>query len=132
MPKLRLNMLKLILKDKIFSVKRFFLFKYQKLTRGFSDDELWNLDHTIVQFILPRLKQFKKVNNGYPPYGTDLKNTSKKIKMTQANWDAILDAMIEAFTILVDEDYCFLNEAQEKIVDKGLKYFGLYFRNLWY
>lgn len=28
--------------------------------------ETWNLDYTIAKFVLPRLKLFKKLNNGYP------------------------------------------------------------------
>lgn len=40
--------------------------KKQRLERGFDDTELWNLDHTIIQFILPRLKAFKEQLHGYP------------------------------------------------------------------
>lgn len=40
--------------------------KQQRLTRGFDDTELWNLDHTIIQFILPRLKAFKEQTHGFP------------------------------------------------------------------
>ena len=35
------------------------LFKKQRLERGFDETELWNLDTTILKFILPRLKAFK-------------------------------------------------------------------------
>ena len=34
--------------------------KWQKLTRGYSDEELWNLDSTICEWLLPRLKSFKE------------------------------------------------------------------------
>lgn len=40
--------------------------KQQRLTRGFDDTELWNLDGTILQFIIPRLKAFKESVHGYP------------------------------------------------------------------
>ena len=42
------------------------LFKKQRLERGFDETELWNLDTTILKFILPRLKAFKETNYGYP------------------------------------------------------------------
>ena len=34
----------------------------QKLTRGFSDDELWSLDITVAKFMLPRLKRLIKID----------------------------------------------------------------------
>lgn len=52
--------------------------------------ECWNLDLTIADFIVPRLKQFKKDNNGYP--GRDDMDTPEK-------WDAALDKMIRAFEL---------------------------------
>ena len=36
------------------------IFKKQRLERGFDETELWNLDTTILKFILPRLKAFKE------------------------------------------------------------------------
>ena len=44
--------------------------KRLKKKRGLSkiqDSEYWNLDLTIIKFILPRLKKFKKINiHSYP------------------------------------------------------------------
>lgn len=40
--------------------------KKQRLERGFDDTELWNLDATILQFIIPRLKEYREMVNGYP------------------------------------------------------------------
>ena len=41
-------------------------FKRQRIERGFDDTELWNLDTTLLKFLLPRLKEFKKQTNSYP------------------------------------------------------------------
>ena len=47
--------------------------------------ETWNLDYTIAKFVLPRLKLFKKLNNGYP--GREGMETKEK-------WDEALNKMI--------------------------------------
>lgn len=53
--------------------------------------ETWNLDIVIAKYIVPRLKLFKKLNNGYP--GKDEMDTSEK-------WDEALDKMIRTFELL--------------------------------
>ena len=98
-------------------------YKQQRVERGFDDSELWNLDYTIASFVLPRLKRFKELNTGYPA------------TLTEDSWDKILDTMIEAFELKVnDSDDRTLEE--DKIVDKkmqeGFKLFGKYFLHLWW
>ena len=98
-------------------------YKQQRIERGFDDSELWNLDYTIASFVLPRLKRFKELNTGYPAI------------LTEDSWDKILDTMIEAFELKVnDNDDRTLEE--DKIVDKkmqeGFKLFGKYFLHLWW
>jgi hypothetical protein len=51
--------------------------------------ELVNLDATIVEFIIPRLKAFRAITKSYP---ADLDS--------HAEWLAELDSMIEAFTLV--------------------------------
>lgn len=69
--------------------------KNDRLERGFDDTELWNLDHTILRFIQPRLKAFAKgaPMRGYPG---NLNN--------QEEWLHILDEMIFAVDWYLDED----------------------------
>lgn len=67
--------------------------KKQRLERGFDDTELWNLDHTIIQFILPRLKAFKEEVHGFP--GTF---------ETMEEWYHALDEMIWAMEWYASED----------------------------
>lgn len=98
--------------------------KYQKLTRGYSDDELWNLDATFVDWILPRLKTFKEHNIGYP-----IGFSSKE------EWDAELETMIEAFELYkINYELDDLNEIKKnnEIIDKGFELFGKRIRNLWW
>lgn len=103
--------------------------------------ELWNFDVTICDWIIPRLKQFKKINIAYPgiaPYDTPEK------------WDAAIDQMIRSFELLryapidLDEnlkprdDVEFNMERHQAIyekwkaeTDKGLKIFAEHFTDLW-
>lgn len=41
-------------------------YKKQREENGFDDTETWHLDKTFALFIIPRLKRFIKVNNGFP------------------------------------------------------------------
>ena len=38
----------------------------QRETQGFDDTETWHLDKTLALFLIPRLKRFIQVNNGFP------------------------------------------------------------------
>lgn len=70
-------------------------YKRQRIERGFDDTELWNLDFTLAKFALPRLVEFRKFVNGYPPEFEKFED-----------WTAIIDKMIFAFDHIVNEaDY---------------------------
>jgi len=94
---------------------------------GFSDTETWGLNSVIAEFILPRLKRFKEVNNGYP-YGTSIEQ-----------WNAIIDKMIFAFDWELNcNDVKFDSLSQDEIennwvrYDEGINCFAKYFRQLWW
>ena len=57
--------------------------------------ETWSLDVTLAKYIIPRLKKFKELENGYP--GRDEMDTPEK-------WDDALDKMIQAFEYVIDYD----------------------------
>lgn len=94
---------------------------------GFSDAETWALDSVIAKFILPRLRRFKEVNNGFP------------CGLTSEKWNAILDQMIFAFdwSINCEEDkYKDLTTKEQNInwlkYEVGIQQFAKYFRDLWW
>lgn len=58
---------------------------WQDLTRGWDDSQLWSLDSTLGEWLAPRLKRFKEVNNGHP------------CELTSEQWDQYLDEMIWCF-----------------------------------
>ena len=61
---------------------RFEGWKEQRMERGFDDTELWNLDTTILKFILPRLREFGKQTIGTPPeYDGDIDRWNSDIEL---------------------------------------------------
>ncbi len=108
--------------------ERWQAYKEQRLTRGFDNSELWNLDTTIVKFILPRLKVFRSFECGHPGHID-----------TMEEWNEILDKMIKGFEYYLDENlgedknltFKENNANREKIISEGLDLFRKYFSNLW-
>lgn len=112
---------------------------------------LWSLDITIANFVLPRLKRFKKENIGYP--GIDEMDTPEK-------WDEALDKMILAFEYVISWDDWWINnpkydylsakskyddeyvtkirnsylaevKRRETVISEGLQLFAKWFQYLW-
>lgn len=103
-------------------MSRFLKHSYQKLTRGFSDEDIWNLDVTIAKFILPRLKEYKDT-----------------IWSTSGNYDTASDAyykevteIIEGLSIMVTDDYYTPNAETNKKINNALNLLMKNFRGLWY
>ena len=103
-----------------FSLKRSWKFFWQRKSRGWDDSDLWELDNNITDFILPRLKEFRK-KIGSPPTG----------EMTLEEWKDILNKMIIAFE-LNDNDETEWTEEEQKKYKEGMFLFAEYFQELWY
>ena len=107
-----------------------------------TERELWNLDITLTELILPRLKAFKEMDRmGYPVIeGIDPQDEKK----TTETWEGILDDMIKGFeahlqlakdsTYDGDEDFDYVSQREEqldKVIDKGLLLFAKHYKSLW-
>lgn len=79
---------------------------YQRVTRGWCDRDLWNLDCWFMDTVVPMLKAFKKNKSGHPGW------------MTAERWDYILSEMITHF-----ENYDESNPINHN--DKWEKYFEI-------
>jgi hypothetical protein len=93
---------------------------YQKFIRGYSDDEVCDLDHTFCKWVVPRLKLYKRENHGFPS------------TLTAYAWDNILDEMIEGFEI-AQEGYMPWQkqiETDQKVLN-AYKLFGIWGTHLW-
>ena len=95
-----------------------------KRNSKFVEGELYNLDHTLTAFILPRLKAFKEHQLGRPGF------------LEKEEWHNILDKMISAFQLLYDDcvdsdNWKPLTDEQENYIAEGLELFATYYRWLW-
>jgi hypothetical protein len=97
--------------------------KWQKLTRGYSDEELWNLDYHLCKWLIPRLRSFKEKTNGYPP---NLKSPKE--------WDKILEKIILAFELHISDipDSAEQARKESKQIKEGLSLFSKYLYYLWW
>jgi len=109
--------------------KRFWKYLLQNITRGYNDSETWNLCECTIRFVLPRLKRFKELNNGYPP------------EITPEKYDGYLDEMIWAMEHKLRCDSVCVKRLDEdrntmimngKRMQKGFELFGKYFNGLWW
>ena len=92
----------------------------QRVSRGFDDTELWNLEDSISRFALPRLKALRAMPLT-PPTGLSL-----------PQWHALLDKMILAFQLLQPAgggswDRGKLSNTQRSQLQEGLDHFRNYF-----
>jgi len=103
---------------------------FQKLTRGFSDSDCWNLPQSTAKFMLPRIKHLRQnyhslanrhhlvIDDKIVPYvgkednfefNTTLgchidKTTGLEISLDQKEYEYVLDEIIFALQTIVDED----------------------------
>mgnify|MGYP003417378443 CR=1 FL=1 len=96
-------------------------YKKQRMENGFDDSETYSLDFVISQFILPRLKRFRELTNGFP---SDLSS------MTE--WKIILDKMIAAFELDVKRFEGTFTDIEQKVLDEGFELFFKYYHSLWW
>lgn len=101
--------------------------------RGWDDTETWNLDLTLTQFILPRIRRFQDLTIGLPP------------ETTLEEWHICLSKMIAAFNEIINksdlstkgkntnEDIDTMKyKEQEKLIQEGLEIFAKYYCYLWW
>lgn len=111
----------------------FFKYKYQRLTRGYADDDLWSMDHTLCYLNISMLRKFRECSE------------------RGEEFDAILGKIIEgfeaAYKILNDYDFRseygttddnFDNDAyqewcnkQDALWKEGMKLYTENFYRLW-
>lgn len=89
----------------------------QRAVRGYGDDDIWDLDICIAQFVLPRLKAFAECEGRTSYVGT----------LTPEEWQAALAKMIRSFE-LVCGDY---PTGSFDEIQVGLDLFAKYYTGLW-
>lgn len=111
-------------------------FSFQRMFRGYSNQDLYSFYSNWVERHLKLLKDFKKSTVGYP------------WNMTAKQWDEILDEMINHLEMMNEDrvaeslskgmpetyevDYKAVREIMERHREEFFKLFSKYFYNLWY
>ena len=106
---------------RLWLIKRWFRHLWQRLTRGWDDSDTWGLSVTHAQWIEPRLRRFKELNNGFPG------------GIPEEKWNEYLDKMIFAFS-LIGKDLWDWETDKEKVdqVNEGLDLFRQWYFDLWW
>lgn len=80
----------------------------QRITRGYSDDQLWNLNNYLGKHIIKVLTAFQEMKKSGVPCNYTEKN-GKKISMNVAmkNWKKDIQDMIDGFDFLTNDDVHF-------------------------
>ena len=117
--------------------------KQTKYQNNIPINELWSLDETLTEYLLPRISAFRKMErHGYPVL--DEECISKQSRQQQ-NGDEDLRAAADWENILYDIEKGFeahrnligygeepgATEENEKIMQKGLNLFAKYYGHLW-
>lgn len=88
--------------------------------RGFDDSEIWNLDISLSDFLVPRLKRLRSIIQGYPP---DCKSFEE--------WISILDEIIWMFETYSSKAYQDGFLKNQERMDKAKELFGKYWTYFW-
>lgn len=110
--------------------KRWWIFLWQRITRGFSDGDTFALDLTIAQFVHLRLKRFNEITHDHssgPEY---------------QEWNEIKAKMLWSMEQIAQSkggDFIHPSELNDEEVkeyyrklQEGLELFGKNFRSLWW
>ena len=99
---------------------------WQKLTRGFSDADLWGLSDTLIDYILPRFAAFRRMPRMGWACGFD----------TPDEWEVVLEKIEWALRFYEgDGDYRLYptltpGQCEDKAAE-GMRLFGEYLPTLW-
>ena len=116
-------------------------YSWQRVTRGYCDKDLWNIDYWFLGIVPDMLKQFKETRNGSPGCLGEEYVDEDGISCNDScheEWDKILDEMIFLFHEM-DEETCQnkglsnkeLDEYREECKNKAFALFSKWFYSLW-
>jgi hypothetical protein len=98
---------------------------FQRRIRGWDDRELWDLDHKIAEFVLPRLQKFRMELDGHPTGFTSIEE-----------WDKVLDKIEKSMLAVARPWEVRPHTWPERVewakgVQEGFELFGKHFQKLW-
>ena len=98
-------------------------YKKQRDEIGFDDTETWHLDKTVALFLIPRLKRYIQVNNGFPGGETEESFNDKLDFIVKSFEEYYYDENNEQSLELEKER---LNNAKKAVVILGDLWFDLW------
>ena len=91
--------------------------------------EVRNLDETIAEFIVPRLKKFMEETDSIPEYNQlILKKTGERVPFSREEYMVVLQEMIDGFNEKIIHD---IADVDMKKVNRALELFCCYYNSLW-
>lgn len=108
-------------------IKRNIKFWFQRRTRGWSDDETWNLDYEFIKWINSRFKKYKELSIADMTFN---KFKYKKKRYTQLE---LIDKEIELTDNILKNYWVYEDGFDKKeIVDEIFDIFKLIFWTMWW
>lgn len=89
-------------------IKQFFQHLFQRIFRGWDDRETWNVDYEFFKWVLPRLKRYRELSDGYPPdttpekWDVELHNAAVEVEFILKHYfdcDAAIEPKVAALKI---------------------------------
>ena len=107
-------------------------------TEGIKESELWSLDATLTDLILPHIKAFRKMErHGYPVLGKDIEKVyGVDDDRKEADWENILFDIERGFEAHKKLSAAEFNTHAEELwaeetMQKGLRLFAEHYAHLW-
>jgi len=103
------------------------------------EEELWSLDTTLTDYILPRIIAFRKMErNGYPigrPLGVEDKVSDEEWraieKRSMLQWENDLRSIELAFSLMSKIQHFERSDQANKDIKIGLELFAKHYEHLW-
>ena len=109
---------------------------YQRLTRGWDDRAVWDMDYYLAELIPQLVKELKEKGQGFPsemiPGDASGEITEEMEKAGREKWGGILDSIIEGFEEYNQVRNCVMHPDYKMVkFEKGFKLFKKHFSSLW-
>ena len=95
---------------------------FQRIFRGWDDSVTWGLDISLYKWLLPRLKRFRELNNGWP----DSKYN------TFEDWNCELDKRIKQLEYIVENYFEYEDKKLNKTINSFNKWLAKDLNDLWW
>ncbi len=108
------------------SLVQSFKFAWQRITRGYSDGDVWDLDFYLSKLLPAALRELAETSDSYPEFFS-----SGAICGSLENWQAYLKDAAMHFEAIDKEDDVFVNEKMISEIGLGFKMVSDMFFDLW-